>query len=992
MAEQPASERTIFQAAIEKPSLAEREAYLDETCGDNEQLRQKVKALLAAHDRLPAPKEDAAEPPSGIELDPPILLTPPGTVVGRYKLLEQIGEGGYGTVFMAEQTTPVQRRVALKIIKPGMDTKQVIARFEAERQALALMDHPNIAKVFDAGVTDTGRPYFVMELVKGTAITKFCDEHRLSPRARLELFVQVCQAVQHAHQKGIIHRDLKPSNVLVGLYDGRPVPKVIDFGVAKATGQRLTEATMFTGFGDVIGTLEYMSPEQAEVNQLDVDTRSDIYSLGVLLYELLTGTTPLERKRVMMAGLLEMLRVVREEEPPKPSMRLSTTEQLASISASRGMEPNKLSGLVKGELDWIVMKALEKDRGRRYETANELASDVERYLADEAVLACPPSAGYRLRKLARRRRVPFILAAVFLCLLVVGTVVSTYQAIRIRAEQDKTLAQKLEADRQGNRAERERDRAVAAEQKALTEAHKSEQAATFMTDMLEGVGPAVALGRDTTMLREILDHTTTRLGELKDQPEVEADLRTVLGVVYSDLGNYQRAEAMFRPALALRRKTLGNKHVEVARSLSELAEALRKQSRYDEAEPLFGEGLAMQRELLGNDHPSVAMTLFRLGMLHNRRGTPAEAEKLFRQALGIFRQYPSEDLRGPLGQLALSLTRQGRYAEAEPVAQECVSECREHAPAGDPQLALALCNLGALFRSQSKYAEAEPYLREALTIQRKQLPPDHSDTLSSVTGLASALFGCGRGEEALPLVDECVQLADGKAAELRESVGRLMRERARFLFQAGRLREAVADFAKATELNPKDHLIWYDAADFYLYLGEVDRYRSACEAMLDRFEKASEDKPELAKYIVTACGMAPGSVSDFSRVERLALRCVTGTENHAQRRWFLHAKALTDYRSGRNEEAIEWLRRFTPRANGSQLDAGTFAVLAMAHHQVGHVKEAQAALDAARAIVAKEPKDVMRGSGLREWLHAELLYREAERLLKVSPASTQKSE
>jgi hypothetical protein len=390
----------------------------------------------------------------------------PGTLIGRYKLLEPIGEGGHGTVFMAEQTSPVQRKVALKIIKAGMDTRQVIARFEAERQALALMDHPNIAKVFDAGMTDTGRPYFVMELVKGMPITKYCDAHHIEPRQRLELFMQVCQAVQHAHQKGIIHRDLKPSNVLVAQYDGKPVPKVIDFGVAKATGQSLTDLTMFTGFGDVIGTLEYMSPEQAEVNQLDVDTRSDIYSLGVLLYELLTGSTPLEHKRVLKAGLLEMLRVVREEEPQRPSTRLTTTAELPSIAANRGLEPKKLSGLVHGELDWIVMKALEKDRSRRYETANGFASDVQRYLSDEAVHACPPSASYRLRKFTRRHHVPIAVAAVFLCFLAAGTVVSTYQAIRIRAEQANTLAQKGVAE-QEREAARNSER-VAQQQLAAT--------------------------------------------------------------------------------------------------------------------------------------------------------------------------------------------------------------------------------------------------------------------------------------------------------------------------------------------------------------------------------------------------------------------------------------------------------------------------------------------------------------------------------------------
>ncbi|HEX4588396.1 MAG TPA: tetratricopeptide repeat protein, partial [Gemmataceae bacterium] len=332
-------------------------------------------------------------------------------------------EGGMGTVFMAEQTQPVQRKVALKLIKSGLDSRQVIARFEAERQALALMDHPHIAKVLDAGATPDGRPYFVMELVKGVPITQYCDEHHLTPRERLELFVPVCQAVQHAHQKGIIHRDVKPSNVLVCIYDGKPVPKVIDFGVAKATGPKLTERTLYTEFGSIVGTVEYMSPEQAQLDQLDIDTRSDIYSLGVLLYELLTGSTPLERNRMKQVAILELLRLVREEEPPRPSTRLSTTEELPSIAANRGTEPKKLSGLMRGELDWIVLKALEKDRNRRYETANGLARDVERHLHDEPVLACPPSAGYRLRKFARRNKRALATAAtlaVSLTLLLLG--------------------------------------------------------------------------------------------------------------------------------------------------------------------------------------------------------------------------------------------------------------------------------------------------------------------------------------------------------------------------------------------------------------------------------------------------------------------------------------------------------------------------------------------------------------------------------------------
>ncbi|HYV34868.1 MAG TPA: serine/threonine-protein kinase, partial [Gemmataceae bacterium] len=380
MAEPTLPEESIFLQALEIPTAADRLAFLDGVCGDDHQLRAAVEALLDA-DKQSDDLLDLPDKPA-LTLNEQCRTEQSGSKIGPYKLLQQIGEGGMGAVFMAEQTQPVQRKVALKLIKSGMDSKQVIARFEAERQALALMDHPNIAKVLDAGTTDSGRPYFVMELVKGAPITRYCDEHRLTPQQRLELFGPVCQAVQHAHQKGIIHRDLKPSNVMICPYDGKPVPKVIDFGVAKATGPRLTEKTLFTELGQVIGTLEYMSPEQAELNQLDIDTRSDIYSLGVLLYELLTGTTPLERKRFQAVAFLEVLRLIREEESPRPSARLSTTDELPSIAANRCLEPKKLSGQLRGELDWIVMKTLEKDRNRRYESANALAQDIERYLHD----------------------------------------------------------------------------------------------------------------------------------------------------------------------------------------------------------------------------------------------------------------------------------------------------------------------------------------------------------------------------------------------------------------------------------------------------------------------------------------------------------------------------------------------------------------------------------------------------------------------------------
>ena len=446
--------KVLFLEAVVLDAAADRAALLDRACGGNAGLRADVEGLLAHHAGLGSFL--ASGPP---DLPDTASLSPvegPGTVIGPYKLLDRIGEGGFGVVHLAEQAVPVRRKVALKVLKPGMDTRQVVARFEAERQALALMDHPNIARVFDGGVTTGGRPYFVMEHVRGVPVTEFCDQDRLTPRQRLELFVHVCHAVQHAHQKGIVHRDIKPSNVLVSRHDTTPVVKVIDFGVAKALGQELTDKTVFTGTAQMIGTPLYMSPEQAGMSDLDVDTRSDIYSLGVLLYELLTGTTPVDKDRFRAVGYDEMRRIIREEEPPKPSTRLSTLAQAGTtVVTARGTDPRKLSRLFRGELDWVVMKALEKDRNRRYETANALAADVQRYLVDEPVLACPPSTGYRLRKFARRSR-RFLVTAGLLAvalLIAVGAVAGSLGwAARDRAVRE--AAVELEAGRAFDEAER----------------------------------------------------------------------------------------------------------------------------------------------------------------------------------------------------------------------------------------------------------------------------------------------------------------------------------------------------------------------------------------------------------------------------------------------------------------------------------------------------------------------------------------------------------
>jgi serine/threonine protein kinase/tetratricopeptide (TPR) repeat protein len=727
----------IFAEAVELPE-AQRAAHVQRACNGDSELLEEVGALLLAASRTGGGAA-TIDPAAGSHSASDNIA---GSIIGPYQLAEPIGEGGFGTVWLADQRSPVVRQVALKILKLGMDTREVIARFEAERQALAMMDHPNIARVFDAGATGTGRPYFVMELVKGIPITDYCDRHQLPIRQRLELLVNVCQAVQHAHQKGIIHRDIKPSNVLVNAPDGEPVPKVIDFGIAKAVSQRLTDKTVFTEVNQMIGTPAYMSPEQARMGALDLDTRCDIYSLGVLMYELLTGVTPFDAHTLRQAEYDEMQRMIREVDPPKPSTRLSALNALPQIAATRRVDPRKLPQLVRGELDWIVMKCLEKDRTRRYETADALRSDITRYLSDQPVLAGPPSRTYRLRKFVRRHRPAVATSVIALLSLIAGIVFYVHS---IRAEQLKTARALDEARKQ--RGEAQKQQQEAKEQTAIAEA-----VGRFQTNMLASADPQRMFGDKVTVLQAVTAAVRQLdAGKLADQPLVEAAVRDTIGNTLRALGRYDEAEVNLKRALELRRQALPNLHALVAASLNNLARLKKAQGKLTEAEPLFRESLDINKQILPPTDPDLAASMNNLAAVLFALGRASEAEALLRQTLEHCRaSLPAghPDTATTIVNLSAVLQAQGDLKQAEPLLLEALEMMRAARPAGHPDIAFALNNLATLMRDQGKFAEAEPLLREALAISRNVMPTVHPDVALAVNNLAMIQFALGKYSEA----------------------------------------------------------------------------------------------------------------------------------------------------------------------------------------------------------------------------------------------------
>ena len=776
--------KQIFIELIRDVRAEDWDRQLEERCAHDPELHVRVSALLRAHRE---PGSFLAQPALVPGADLTVDHSPTETLgdrIGPYKLLEQVGEGGMGLVFIAEQLQPVRRNVALKVIKPGLDTARVIARFEQERQALAMMDHPHIAKVLDAGTTARGRPYFVMELVKGVPITKFCDREHLSCRERLELFIPVCQAVQHAHQKGIIHRDIKPSNVLIGLYDGRPVPKVIDFGVAKATGGHLSASTLHTDVGSIVGTLEYMAPEQAELNNLDIDTRADIYSLGVLLYELLTGSPPFTREQLRSAAFDEMLRMIREVEPPKPSTRLSNSDELPSIAAARKLEPASLARLVTGELDWIVMKCLAKERQGRYETASGLALDIGRYLAGEPVVAHPPSAGYRLRKFVNRNKPQVIAASLVLFALLAGVIGTTLGL--------------LEARRQTAIAREQRQRAIEFRDKALDALR-----ATTGTDVEQLIGGKPNLGANE---KAYLEAIAKRWQAFADQEGTDEQSRSIsaeghfrVAYLWQKLGRQEDARREYEQALGLREKLAADFPAvpvyrrDLAMGHNNLGLLLADLGKQSEAEEQYRKALAIFESLAGG-FPAVpeyrqelASSHNNLGILLSALGKQSEAEQQYRKALAIqenlaaeFRAAPAyrQDLARIHNSLGVLLDDLGKRAEAEQQYRKGLSIQEQLAaefpvvPEYRQELAQCHNNLGTLLADLGKRPEAEEQCRKGLSI-REQLasefpavPMYRQDLAQSQHNLGATLASLGKQSEAEEQFRKGLSIEERLAAEL----------------------------------------------------------------------------------------------------------------------------------------------------------------------------------------------------------------------------------
>jgi serine/threonine protein kinase/tetratricopeptide (TPR) repeat protein len=971
-------EMTVFYAALEIPDPTERQTFLDEACAGDPESRRIVEDLLGAQNDaeqfffeiasdLTHHADDLADAAAAIVAaeaaggaNDPIFEEKPGAVFGPYRVVQKIGEGGCGTVYLAEQERPVRRRVALKVIKLGMDTKSVIARFEAERQALAIMDHPNIARVFDAGATDQGRPYFVMELVDGVKITSLCDEHCLGMEWRLELFIQTCQAIQHAHQKGIIHRDIKPSNVLVSIHDGAPMPKVIDFGIAKAMEERLTDKTIFTAQAQFIGTPAYMSPEQVDLGGVDLDTRSDIYSLGVLLYELLTGRTPFDSKELINSGVDGMRRILLEREPCAPSARLQTLsgEELAKTATQRSMDPAQLLSKLRGDLDWIVMKALEKDRERRYETANALAMDVRRHLMNEPVLARPPNRWYRLQKLVRRNRLVFVAGAAVVAALLVGMVVSTWLYLRERDAQRRALAAQRNA--------------VVARQESSSRREAEMLGKVKRADLLMA-------RNDCTAADNLLDGVTL------EKPSTEA------AVTLRKLGDWDATKSRWRQA-AERFEVLVRADQEDSPDLvtidyMKLGLALVNAGHLNNYERLRQEGISRYAGT-GNSHAD-AFVKFSLVLPTNHQiiqDLMPQAKLLEKASAEADQRLSHDPIVDGWNALALALFeyRQGNYVKSVEWSRRCLAN-RGNVPPRDAQAKAVL----SMARGQlNQMDEALWALIPARGMIDRKLKPQPGMK-------AGPEYPWHDWEFARILLHECEErFAETDRSMVQMNQFELSPERAAMFRALGQWhavreewREAADRYAALIKVNQLDN--WNRATDDSLeYMimlpeaGDVPGFFRLRDQSIARF-KGREDRIT-AEKITLAVLIRQGDAKLLTVMAPLieaVMRPYSSAEaglekDPSHQSWRAVIMALLEYRRGNYQGAADQSRRSFVTVSDYPNVVGHL-VLAMSCHQLGQDAASRAEVKLAGDLIEGRLKGELDEQHLRNWLFARVLLTEA---------------
>jgi serine/threonine protein kinase/tetratricopeptide (TPR) repeat protein len=993
----------IFSEASLGPD-GRRAAYLDRACDGDPELRAEVESLLSTRELvsnfLDAPTVSGGDlSVEGGDLPDDAFSDREPHRVGRYSIVERIGEGGFAVVYCASQNHPIRREVALKVLKLGMDTKQVIARFESERQVLARMDHPNIARIFDAGAAADGRPYFAMELVDGAPITAYCDANRLSIHERLGLFVQVCQAVQHAHQKGIIHRDLKPSNILVTQVDGAAVPKVIDFGIAKAMESGGSAHTAFTELRHFVGTPQYMSPEQAGAGDGDVDTRSDIYSLGVLLYELLTGVTPFDVETVRQPSFERVRREVREAEPLRPSTRVSAMGAAAAGAAAvRGLDGPRLRRVLARELDWVVVKAIDKDRTLRYDTAAALSDDVRRYLAYEPVVAGPPHTLHRLRLFVRRHRGPLLAATAVAVALLLGLAGTTFGLVRAKRDRARTEA-------------------------ALAEA---EQVSRFLADMLRSANPDRARGQQL-LVRDVLDRTARSLdqGKLGDRPLVEAGIRMALGSSYESLGMFAEAERQFRRSLELRQRVLGDENRETAKAILGLAGTLSAAGESRVAESLVRRGLGIQERVLGATHPETLDTHCMLawaiwtngdvegakaelsnviGLSRGAAGAggtaasrerladalsklgvvlldtdPDGAEPLFAEALTLDRAAHGDKYRNVarnMSNLAAVRMKRGDFKAAEAFWREVLRLQRQMLPADHQDIAWTLRLLGKARAGQGDLADAERYAREGLDMERRVFRrKDHPLYAFFLNDLAEVLERGGRREEALAARREslAIQLADRRdSAAARPSSPTHQAAVVELTFRTAGPAAARPEVDTILRLAPDEPRWWLVKACLDLYFADELAYRRTCAEMRQQFPAPAESWMKQAVAFAFAAGRPSGQ--DLPWLIGLTAQAPSERDGRA-----MLCRGLSEYRAGKLDAAEQWLRRSQAAAGEPNTAAAAACWRAAVLRRLGRAADATAALEEADAAYRKVPRagDGDLGSDHEGWLMAQLAAREA---------------